>query len=129
MFDIETWLVIERHLQKFPGGITFCERVRKGDVPWPAIGEKLMRGTWFPAEEFRDLLASRDFDVRWPLTFAAWYKQASSASVDQACMDFLTSANLWDEALKVFPEYSERHDLSSWLSLFKALKGEIHDAI
>lgn len=70
MFDIETWSVIERHLQRFPAG------------------------------EFRDLLASGDFDVHWPLTFAAWYKQASGVSVNQACVDFLSSANLWDEALK-----------------------------
>ena len=97
MFDTETWSVIERHLQRFPAG------------------------------EFRDLLASGDYDVRWPLTFAAWYNEASSASVDQACLDFLTSANLWGEALKVFPEYSDRQDLSSWLSLFIALNGEVHD--
>jgi hypothetical protein len=128
MFDIERWLVIERHLQRFPGGITLCERVRQGEVPWPAIGEKLLYCTEFPVVEFRDLLASGDFDVRWPLSFAAWYKISSSESVDQACVDFLTTANLWDEALQVFPEYSERSDLSSWLSIFKALKGEIHDA-
>src|SRR5262249_37788018 len=61
--------------------------------------------TWFPAAAFAALLASGDFDVRWPVTFAAWYWSASGATVDEACADFLSAADLWDQAREVLPEY------------------------
>jgi hypothetical protein len=74
--------------------------------------------TGFPVEEFGALLATGDFDVRWPLTFAAWYWGASSASVDETCADFLSAAGLWDQALEVLPEYDAPEP--EWLTMWRA---------
>src|SRR5262245_6318567 len=105
MFSAESWARAEPHILGLPGSKTMCERIRKRIAPWPAIGEAMSYCTSFPTAEFSALLASGDFDVRWPLTFVAWYWGATSASVDQDCADFLTAADLWDQALAVLPEY------------------------
>ena len=119
MFDAETWARTEPHLQGLPASSAICERVRQGVTPWPAIGRAMSYCTWFPRAEFSDLLSSGEFDVRWPLTFAAWYWGASGASVDQACAQFLTANTLWAKALEVLPEYTGLDWLSGWQLRFK----------
>src|SRR5947208_2362641 len=96
MFNAESWARAEQHMQGLPGISTLCKRVRAGASPWPEIAGAMSYCTGFPVEEFNTLLAAGDFDVRWPLTFAAWYCGASGASVDEACAQFLSAANLWD---------------------------------
>src|SRR5262245_49976605 len=105
-FNAESWARAEPHIRNLPGAAVMCERVRSGVRPWPDIGGAMSYCTGFPEPEFSALLASGDFDVRWPLTFAAWFWGASSASVDKGCAAFLTAANLWDQALAVLPEYA-----------------------
>ena len=119
MFDADSWVRTEPHVLGLPGGVALCERVRKGVRPWPDIGGAMSNCTWFPTAEFNALLASGDYDVSWPLTFAAWYWGASGASVDQACADFLSAAALWDKASEVLPEYAGDEWLSTWRSRFE----------
>jgi hypothetical protein len=119
MFDADSWSRTEPHLQGLPGAAAMCERIRQGAAPWPVIGGAMSYCTWFPAAEFRTLLASGDFDVRWPLTFAAWYWGSSGASVDQACADFLTATGLWDQALEVLAEYTDGEWLPHWRTRFE----------
>src|SRR5262249_52234259 len=85
----------ELHLREMPGGAVLCDRIREGTGPWAKIRYAISYCTWFPNEEFAALLLAGDFDVRWPLTFAAWYEGSSGASVDSACADFLASNGLW----------------------------------
>ncbi len=73
MFNAEDWARTELHVCKLPGGVALCERVGKGISPWTELAEAMDYCTRFPAREFAELLAAGDFDVRWPLTFAAWY--------------------------------------------------------
>jgi hypothetical protein len=122
VFKAASWARAEPDIQGLPGSAAICERVRKGDAPWPEIGGAMSYCTGFPAAEFGALLASGDFDVRWPLTFAAWYCGASGASVDQACAAFLSAAGLWDEALAVLPKYTGRDWLPGWRSRFKGCR-------
>src|SRR5262245_34370686 len=119
MFDAESWARTEPHLHGLPGAATMCARVRQGTSPWPDIAGAMSYCAWFPTAEFNALHASGDFDVRWPLTFAAWYWGASGASVDQACADFLSAAGLWTEATEVLPEYTGDW-LNGWRSRFEA---------
>ena len=119
MFDAASWARAEPDILGLPGGATICERVRKGVPPWPDIGGAMSYCTWFPTAEFNALLASADFDVRWPLTFTAWYWGASGASVDQECADFLSTAGLWDKASEVLPEYTGGDWLPAWRSRFQ----------
>jgi hypothetical protein len=114
MFDANSWLRTESHLDDLPGSAGLSARVRDGKPPWPEIGMAMSHCTWFPSAEFRALFVSGDFDVRWPLTFAAWYWGASGASVDQACADFLTGAGLLEQALTVLPEFNGPEWLSAW---------------
>jgi hypothetical protein len=80
--------------------------------------------TRFPVAEFGALLASGDFDIRWPLTFAAWYWGATSATVDEACAKFITAAGLWDEASGVLSEYEgpDPDWLFAWRKRFEACR-------
>ena len=121
MVNPEDWARTEMHLRGLPGSAALCERVRNGAPPWPEIARALSYCMWFPATEFGALLASGDFDVRWPLTFAAWYWVASGASVDEACADFLSRACLWDQAAEVLPEYDGPNVewLSAWRKRFE----------
>jgi hypothetical protein len=119
MFDIKLWESIEPHIKDLPGGVTLCEQVRKGSSPWMEIAYAMYNCTMFPANEFLLLLESDDFNIRWPLTFAAWYWLASGASVDQPCADFLTYISLWEQALAILPEYSSSDILSKWRSNFE----------
>jgi hypothetical protein len=119
MIEIKRWAAIESDLQKLPGGITLCKRVRKGEEPWPVIRDAIMDCTIFPSAEFYGLREKGDFDVRWPLTFAAWYWGVSGGSVDKACTDFLSANKLWDEAIKVFPEYGDPEWLCEWVNHLK----------
>jgi hypothetical protein len=121
MFNPDSWARTEPHLRGLPGSPAMCQQVRKGAAPWTDIAGAMSYCTWFPAAEFGALLASGDFDVRWPLTFAAWYWGASGASVDEACADFLSAAGLWDQALEVLPEYNgpDPEWLSDWRTRFE----------
>jgi hypothetical protein len=119
MFDAELWARIVPRLQQLPGGASLCERIRDGLDPWPQIAEAMSNCTAFPAAEFGRLLASGDFDVRWPLTFAAWYSGASGASVDNACRDFLVTTGLWQQALDVLPDYCGAEWLLGWRTEFE----------
>src|SRR5581483_2816903 len=69
MPDAGSWMRIVPHLQQLPGGASFCERVGRGGDPWPQIAKAMSNCTWFPADEFGQLLELGDFDVRWPLSF------------------------------------------------------------
>jgi hypothetical protein len=121
-FNVESWARTTPYLLELPAGAAMCERVRNGSGPRPAIGAAMGFCTSFPTKEFIALLASRDFDVRWPLTFAAWYLGSCGASVDEMCADFLSEAYLWDQALQVLPEYAGREWLDKWRVRFGQLR-------
>jgi len=106
-------------LEDLPGGAVLAARMGSGIEPWPKIAYALEYCTWFPSEEVRTLLADGDFDVRWPLTFAAWYLRECGASVDQPCLHFLSAARLLDQAFAVLSEYTGSEWLSAWRSIFE----------
>lgn len=114
----ESWSEIEPRLRGMPGGATLCKRVRTGSDPWPEIARAISYCTHFPTAAFDALLASGRFDVRWPLTFAAYFLGSCGATVDPICARFLTAAGLWDEALEVLPEYTEPVWLNEWRESF-----------
>jgi hypothetical protein len=125
MLDPEQWARLEPHLRELPGGSVFCDRVREGRAPWPAIEFATRYCTGFPTDEFRALWAAGDFDVRWPLLFAAWYWGETSASVDRACARFLSEVSLSAPARAVLPEYAAGPDwLTAWRERFMATLGE-----
>ena len=124
MIAPERWARIEPGLRELPGGSTFCDRVRQGSTPWPAIEFATEFCTGFPADEFRALRTAGDFDVRWPLSFAAWYWGESGASVDHKCAEFLSEAGLFKQARGVLTEYAAGPDwLSAWRERFTANLG------
>lgn len=123
MFNVEDWAITASHIQGLPGSTALGERIRraaldypwrKGSRAWREIGDAMTNCNGCPYRAFDILHASGDFDVRWPLTFAAWYWGASGASVDDDCAYFLSDAGLWDQALEVLPEYAEKEWLSVW---------------
>jgi hypothetical protein len=117
--------MFEPHFRELPGGSAFCDRVREGRAPWPAIWFATRYCTGFPADEFRAIWAAGDLDVRWLLSFAAWYCGATSASVDRECAWFLSEVSLTAQARAVLPEYSAGPDwLSAWQERFAATLGE-----
>jgi hypothetical protein len=118
---------MESQLREFPGGPALCERIRHGSDPWPEIAFALIRCTWFPTKDFNRLLANGDFDVRWPLTFTAWYLAECGASVDQGCADFLSAATLWEQARDVLPEYTGPDWLAAWRSRFEQAHRQMLD--
>lgn len=115
----DSWAKTVPHIRGLPGSESLCERVDGANPPWPAISEAMSYCAGFPSKEFAELLASGNFDVRWPLTFAAWHWGASGSSVDQACADFLSKNGLWEKALEVLPEYSVREWLPGWRAQFE----------
>lgn len=94
--------------------------MRVDSGPWAHIREAISSGAGFPAAAFRGLLASGDFNVRWPLTVAAWYGFATGISVDQECVEFLTESNLWDQAWAALLEYDVEYTGLPWVSAWRA---------
>jgi hypothetical protein len=87
--------------------------------PWAEIREA-MSCTGFPAAAFRRLLESGDFNVRWPLTFAAWRWFATGVRVDQECAEFLTEGNLWEQTWAALIEYDGAYTDLPWVSAWRA---------
>ncbi len=88
LFNDDSWARAEPGIRKLPGSQSLCEQVAKGAAPWPSIAGAMSYCSSFPTHEFTELLASGHFDVRWPLTFAAWYWGSSGASVDKESPSF-----------------------------------------
>ena len=118
MFDEKKWTTIEPEILALPGGEKLCEFIRKGHKPWGEIGEAMYCHKGFPKEEFYVLAVIGHLDIRWPLTFAAWYCLSSGESIDEECADFYTNTAAWDHVLAVLPQYSCIDGLSDWVERF-----------
>jgi hypothetical protein len=125
MLDEKKWAEIEPSIKALPNGEEFCKMARQIS----AIAEAMYLHTGFPNRVFFSLVRCNYFDVKWPLTFAAWYKLYSSSSVDQECADFFTNCNLWKHVQKILPTYYANNDLSGWakqLSKYRKSFLELH---
>ncbi len=118
MFEEKKWAEIEPSVQSLPGGAKLCDFIRNGDPSWGAIAEAMYEHKGFPKDEFHMLAVVGVFDIRWPLTFAAWYRLSSDASVDQECAEFYTNLAIWEHVLAILPEYSGITGLSGWAEGF-----------
>jgi hypothetical protein len=96
-----------------------CRRIREGKTPWRQIGEATLYCTAFPVREFERRRSTADFDVRWPLTFAAWFWGASGAAVDRECAAFLVDSGFREQASAALAEYEGGEWLGEWRSQFE----------
>ena len=122
----------EENICALPGGRAMCTRIRAAmqDPPalptatrsaWLQLGIDLVYCTGFPEAIFQFLRSEGDFDIRWPLTFAARYWGASGGSVDKPCAAFLRENGLAYEALQVLGEYTGEDWLRMWRERFARL--------
>ena len=123
VLGLDEWERTAEHLQSLPGGQSLCANIRRAIVShtrnrWSAIGAAAALCTHFPADEFRQLHSVGDFDVRWVITFAAWFWGASGASVDSKCRAFLKETGLLDAARFALREYGAPDWVSAWRTAF-----------
>jgi hypothetical protein len=122
----------EENIRALPGGHDLCARIGEAmcdpsalptstRAAWLQLGIDLVYCTGFPAAIFQFLRSEGDFDIRWPLTFAARYWGASGASVDEKCAAFLRENDLADEALEVLGEYTGEDWVRMWRERFARL--------
>ncbi len=120
MSDGESWPIPQPHWRCLPASGAFKSGIHDAGGPWADIHHPMSSGAGFPTDAFRGLLGAGNFNVRWPLSFAAWRWFATGASVDRECAGFLSEAHMWVQAWAALEEYVGEYTGLPWLSVWRS---------
>lgn len=114
MLDTQSTAKIASHIRDLPGGQSMSDHMLTGSDEWSSIAELLFFCSGFPSIEFNALHSSAEFDIRWPLTYSAWYFGSSGGSVEIDCIEFVVGIHGQRDAKNALNEYIGPQWLDTW---------------
>lgn len=114
MLDSQDVAKIAFRIRELPGGQSMSDRILNGFDEWASIAELLFFCGGFPYVEFNALSHHTDFDIRWPLSYAACYFGSSGGSVDTECLEFVVGIERQQDAKNALNDYIGDQWLEAW---------------